>query len=408
MSMLQIYIPDGWVESEGTPACPWVLRNAQPQKLREGVDSLSQLPGGVFLQVVLPASRVLFAEVDLPTRNRHKLSKALPFAVEDLSGAEPESLHVAMGERLTNGRTAVAVVDKTWFARLLSLIKKQGLNPRTIIAETQVPILPASSWVVVWQAGASFVRTGEASGLSIDVAGANDVPLTLKLALNEARKRQAQPQQLWIRSLDHASLDVAYWSQDLELPVREGAPWDWSEQVSAKPPVINLMQGEFMARRGLHTLLPQLKPALYLGLLIITLQLGASFIDWLMLTREKSRLTQAMQTEFRTAFPEAKAIVNPALQMRRNLIELRAAAGIASEEDFLPLLARIAAQLTPNARVQKLSYSAGTLHLDMQFAQAEDAPVLLKKFLSEGLNATLETTQQGMNLVRYRVQAKTE
>lgn len=408
MSLLQVYIPDGWVESDGTAACPWVLRNAQMQKLREGVNKLADLAKGAPLQIVLPASRVLFAEVDLPTRNRQKLIKALPFAVEDLSGAEPESLHVAMGERLTNGRTAVAVVDKAWFARLLSLIEKQGFNPRTIIAETQVPLLPAGSWVVVWQAGASFVRTGDASGLSIDVAGTNDVPLALKLALNEARKRQVPPQQLCIRSLDHASPDVAYWSQELALPVRKGAPWDWSEQVSVKAPVINLMQGEFTARRGLHTLLPQLKPALYLALLIMILQLSAGFIDWLMLTREKSRLTQEMQTEFRAAFPEAKAIVNPALQMRRNLAEIRAAAGIASEQDFLPLLARIAAQLTPNARVKKLNYTAGTLYLDVQLAQPEDAPVLLKKFLSEGLNATLEATQPGPSLVRYRVQAKTE
>jgi hypothetical protein len=60
--------------------------------------------------------------------------------------------------------------------------------------------------------------------------------------------------------------------------------------------------------------------------------------DWSRLAYEARGLRGDMDAAFRKAFPEAKAVVDPALQMRRNIADLRRAAGEADAADFVPML----------------------------------------------------------------------
>jgi len=86
-------------------------------------------------------------------------------------------------------------------------------------------------------------------------------------------------------------------------------------------------------------------------------------IYWLKLESESKALTQQMETSFRTAFPETTAVVDPVLQTKRQLNELRARAGIASAGDFSVLNARTATLLStaPLGSVGGLEYRDGTL-----------------------------------------------
>ena len=62
---------------------------------------------------------------------------------------------------------------------------------------------------------------------------------------------------------------------------------------------------------------------------------------------------------FRAAFPEAKVVVDPVLQMQRNLADLKRSRGLAAGDGFLGQLSRAAHE--PGAPAKAIDYANGTL-----------------------------------------------
>jgi general secretion pathway protein L len=78
--------------------------------------------------------------------------------------------------------------------------------------------------------------------------------------------------------------------------------------------------------------------------------------------RERRDLEAEREMIFRAAFPEAKTVVDPALQMRRNLADLQRSRGRAAATDFLSLAS--AAAKDERATPKRLTYSGGRLEID--------------------------------------------
>ena len=75
-----------------------------------------------------------------------------------------------------------------------------------------------------------------------------------------------------------------------------------------------------------------------------------------------------MTALFRQAFPDAKVVLDPALQMQRNLATLQVQTGGAGSRDLLPLLAGIAPVMraNPHASLRTLKYEDAKLTLDLR------------------------------------------
>ena len=149
MAALQIYLRDD--EPGANPAvagrsADWVLREPRGRILSAGNNAFAEMPAADRVDVVVPASRVLFTRVNLPPANAAKTRQLLPFAIEDKLLANPETIHAVAGTREENGDTPVAVVDKTWvnqvMARLRGGLSLEGIrNP----SHKTVPgLLPAA------------------------------------------------------------------------------------------------------------------------------------------------------------------------------------------------------------------------------------------------------------------------
>ena len=76
------------------------------------------------------------------------------------------------------------------------------------------------------------------------------------------------------------------------------------------------------------------------------------------LSAERDRLVQRQEAIFRGAFPEAKAVVDPELQMARNLEEMKRARGLAAGDDFLAQLTRVAREAKA---VRSVEYASGRM-----------------------------------------------
>jgi general secretion pathway protein L len=129
---------------------------------------------------------------------------------------------------------------------------------------------------------------------------------------------------------------------------------------------IDLLTGDFARRSGGLGALRLPRLAWALAATIAVAQLGVTALDWWRLEREHRSLEAEREAIFRASFPEEKTVVDPALQMQRNLAELQRTRGRASASDFLALAT--AAARSDAAPARRLTYAGGRLEIDRREA----------------------------------------
>jgi general secretion pathway protein L len=87
-------------------------------------------------------------------------------------------------------------------------------------------------------------------------------------------------------------------------------------------------------------------PALLAGACLAAALAGLN-LHWAQLMTEKTAIRQSLEATFRSAFPSAQVVVDPVLQMNRQVAALRARSGQSGPEDFAPLLGRLGDALGP-------------------------------------------------------------
>jgi general secretion pathway protein L len=397
MAALQIYLRDD--EPGDNPAvagrrADWVLREPKGRVLSSGNANFADMPAADRVDVVVPASRVLFTRVNLPPANAAKTRQLLPFAIEDKLLSNPESIHAVAGTREANGDTPVAVVDKSWVNQIMARFAEAKILPQSLVPETTLPPLPHDGWSMVWDGARGFVRTGEMSGLSLDGGDDGAPPLALTLTLDEARAKNLAPQKIVLLSPDTGiQPDLSRWSEVLGLPVVAGGTWS-NAHANPQAHGINLLQGDLASSGNLSGAMRLAKPLAIFAASIVALHVGATAIDWGILKQQKTSLQNGMVERFKKVFPESKVIVDAPLQMSRNLADLRRAAGVSDASDFLPLLAAYSGVVTsiPNAKTTTMQYEKGRLQVDVSLPDAQAADTLRGKLQAAKLSVKLDAT----------------
>ena len=99
------------------------------------------------------------------------------------------------------------------------------------------------------------------------------------------------------------------------------------------------------------------------GAVLAALVVGIN-LQWLQMRTEASGLQDAIRARFHDAFPNA-AMVDPVLQMRRNINDLRLKSGRPGPDDFVPLLARFAQAVGERGpgTIEALEFREGTMKI---------------------------------------------
>ena len=406
MTILQIYLPEVGLPGENDVPLRYALRSNSGELSRSGAASRAELPRAAQVEIIVPASLVLFTEVKLPPVRGQKLRQMLPYAVEDKILSDPELVQVATGARADDGTTRVAVVDRGWLTAAIQQLQRLGLRPERGFTETCLPELEATAWTLVWDGGAGFVRTAPGAGFALDSMGLTDVPLALMKSVQEARAKNAAPEKIIFRAADSSMEmpDLADWTERLGVPVVPGQDWQWAPRFLNTGSAINLLQGEFAPASSLREVLPQLRPILILAACIIAAQIFATGVDWWRLNREKKALSAEMGQTFRKTFPESKISDELVpLQMQRNLADLRRSSGQQQSDDFLPLLGKALPLLNGVSKVETLNYDQGVLKLDLLYQDSAAAENLKIDLLKTLPGAQIESTNQKPGGVSLRL-----
>lgn len=416
MNTLRIYFSGLWRDSASP--CPWALCDETGAVLQSGNDPLAALPKGNECIAIAAPDRVLCAAVRMPPGPRRRWQAALPFAAEEhtLSGAEEN--HAVPGPVLADGRTMIAVVDKPWLGRIVETCRTAKLPLRRMIPETLLPA-PAEkdpphktwtpeTWVLVWDGVSGFLRTDSASGMALDCGDAATAPLALRLCLDAARKNSpaSAPGSIEVRfpqPVPEVQRSLPQWS-GLPVALAAGPAWDW-RRAPIPDDALNLLWGEFAPRARIGEWWPKLRPAAAILLAALGIEMIGANIEWALLAGERKTLMRDMEHSFRTSFGDAATLVNAPLQMRRNLAELRHAAGLPDDGDFLPLLDAAAIPLAalPAGSVRTLHYEAGRLDMDLALARNEDFRGLQQRLQERGLGARMGDMRKAGNGVQARL-----
>jgi len=127
---------------------------------------------------------------------------------------------------------------------------------------------------------------------------------------------------------------------------------------------INLLQGEFSRHEQFEKLWRPWRPALAMLLSIILISAVLTITDYIHFRKEQQQLAATIKKIYLDAFPDARRVVNPRVQMSRRLAALRTGRGAAGG-GFLNLLQRSGQALTKTTGLElnRLSYRDG--HLDI-------------------------------------------
>jgi len=334
---------------------------------------LSELPRGTDrIQLVIPAAQVLITRARLPRGARRRAGSMLAFAVEEATAAEPEASQVTwLGT--SDGTDLLAVMDKRGLERWREALEAAGVRSHEVRAETLLLPLAGGEWSLAWDGAEGFVRSGEFEGAATDGGDRASPPLALRMLLEEAAARGARPEAIAVYAIaPGAAPDLAAWQAELGIPLREAGAWDW--RTAPDQAGVSLAPARRRWRMGFAAL-ASLRPAAWIAGAALALHGAALVGDWALLGGEQRGLRAQMEARFRSAFPDAVAVADPALQMRRQLAIARHRAGLPDGGDFAPMIEKVALGLKalPAGGLRTVSYESGRMILDLG---AIDEPIL--------------------------------
>src|SRR5262245_9883344 len=362
-SVVQIYLPERWPDPSGLeePPVRWALH--RPFRSEDGVSHVREIPEADEVIVVLPVARVLLTRAVLPAGPPGKTAKLVAFAVEESIALAPEDIHAVVLDEASSGERLIAVIDRTWLASALTELESAGLPADRVIVESALLAATPGIWTVVWSGNGGFAALGSLEAIALDASIDGRPPLALKLEADERRARGEELREVHLLLAGNAEPpDTARWSQSLHVPVSIGGRWLPEEIDARKVTCPNLRPGATGAAWRSEEWQARLKPVLILGAAVVGAHVVMTVIDWGRLAYEARSLRNGMEATFRKAFPEARSVVDPGLQMSRNVADLRRASGQPDASDLVPLLATLAPVLTAaGARPAGLKYERGEL-----------------------------------------------
>ena len=379
---LLLRIPDLPRFDPATP-CEWTLLDNANAVLRSGEGPLTTLPRAERVSALAPVGHLLFIETALPAVAPAKRDALLRYAIEDKLTIDPSTVHAVVLGKSDTTMHVVAAIDRTWLIGVLQWLKRAGLPPDSLISSAAGIPVAAGEWAVVLDPPRGFAKRSDGFVYNLDIGAGREPPFGLSLALKEAREHQRAPSALVLQSAPSRTHspppDAALagrWNTALGVPVKLRTPCaDDLQSLLAAGKSANLLTGEFAPREAMGKWIGLLKPALIALLLMVTAHVAFTLIDNVRLNRQRLAIEQEMTKVFKTAFPEARAIVDPALQLQRNLQQLKRERGIPADADAQVLIARLGAllQALPGApaAVTALNVRDATATLDAVLASAD-------------------------------------
>jgi general secretion pathway protein L len=353
---------------------------------------------GAEVVAVVPPSVLSWHRIELPkgtTASSPRLRVVLEGLLEDQLLDEPESLHLALQPHAKAGAPLwVAACDRAWLRSAVQALESSERPVSRLVPEFAPegePVLHA---------------LGDPQQPLLVVAGSNGVTalplsshaLPLLPALSEQTRCLAEPA---VAALAEQVLR--------RQPFLQQAPQRWLQSAQSDWDLAQFdfsSSGRARAFKKLGTAwadllaAPQWRAARWGVLLLVAANLlGLNAWAW----RERSALEDkrtAIRRTLTQTFPQVNVVVDPPVQMQREVAALRQLAGATSGRDLEAMLGALSASSPPERPAGALEFSDGQLHLKGLAYTPDEARTVGANLKSQGYASvlqgdTLVLTQEG-------------
>lgn len=402
---LELCLPRHWPDCD--TEIKWCLRANDEIKDSGETNDLTKLADirkNARVVAWIPASETLLTTATVPTKNRNKILRALPYALEDQLIGEPEAQHYIYYPT-SNHVLDVAVISRQAIERWLKLLVDAGLAP-TLLAPANLGLpLHDNAWTLLHTDTEVWVRTNQFSGFVVPANKDLSVPV-LSAALKESDSKECMPEKLVVINAEER-FEPDKFSDIAKLDIEEKncSIWDALNPANCQ---LNLLQGDFTPAKEANPAITRLRPAFIMLALWVIASTSANIWEWVSLNRAHEQTRSEMIRLFKQTFPEAKTIVDPALQMKRKMEELQSGSGAFASNDFLVLLsaATPAMQGTPTNKLRSLKYDDSGLVLSVGLPDYQSMESLKNRLEAVDLAVEVLSANSGSSGVESRLRLR--
>lgn len=387
---LGLRLPHGWPESG---RIEWCLYEGSAVSAHGSVEQLGDLPADVRsapAHVWSPAEETLLTRVTLPTRSRSKITRALPFALEERLIDDPSEQFFTF-ERSTENSLAVSITRRSRLRQWLAAFEDAGLAVESVTPITlSIPML-ANAWMLHCEQDDCWLRTGVRSGYRCAMQ-AGRPPYMLKSALRDASHK---PDTLIIQNPPE-DFNLETWTQELglEILVEQNAFWEAAECNSLP---LNLLQQEYTPRKQIPGSSRLYRPAIYMITAWLIGTVLVTSYEWWRLNSQYTNLRGEMTAIFKKSFPqEASLIVDPYRQMQANLAQASSVGNNNSDTTFLSLLGATSPVLgrASNVTMKEISYQNNALTVAIEMPDYRTLEAVKNSIGDNGLKYDVRQVHQ--------------
>jgi general secretion pathway protein L len=319
--------------------------------------------GGLRVVVLVAAADCLLTTVKVPGRNRQKLLRAVPYALEEQLSDEVENLHFALGDVLEDGRWPVAVISRLYMDGLLEALSATAMDVQQLIPDVLAIPYREGEISVLAIDDVALVRNGNAEGFAVDRDNL-DTMLTMLVDMDEPPALQ-----LFVPA-DISPPETDAWPGEIRLDTWSGDPLNlYAAGLGTRS--LNLLQGPYSKSGEWERVLKPWRATAALLVAGVLVSFATTAVDYYRLSNESEQLRAQIEETFRKALPDIKRVVNPRVQMQQKIDSLQK--GGADGSGFLVLLGKSGNVLKDVGDIElgSINYRAGRLDVDLKIGNLQ-------------------------------------
>ncbi len=370
-----------------------------------GWDEFGALVSGITWEggthVFVSGEDVFTTSATVPSRQRRQVIQAIPYMVEEQLACDVDQCHFAVGPRLDDGSTAVAVVSRTLIEDWLDQLSSIGLTPDTLTADA-VHVPHVADVTVLLDGGRALFRAYRTTTSAIEV-GALPLSLSLHVADDDTEivvgvdpdadgseqmitaQIEAGPGQTRVETLSYSPFEMLCRSFDRAA--------------------INLLQGDFHVKPRRPEVGSPWKAVAVLAGVALVLHLMLLVAQGIYLELKANEYEGEIKALYADVFPNDR---NPRDIGRRWRSRINAGSGNV-DDGFFDVFAE-AARIIPgsNLRLENVNFNEGRGDVSLQLAANQSSQfVQYSQRLSEaGLNAEVGTINQADDGARGNIRIR--
>ena len=358
--------------------------------------------------VLLDNTSVYIGSVQLPIKNRQKLLRAIPFALEEQIADEIDDLHFVAGKPQQDGSVPVAAIKKSTLESIIDIINQAGIEAIAIIPDTLCLTANNNQWAILLHDDQANLQLNMFNGSEFD---RETLPIIITSLLQQ--ETLESPEKIILFTLDGEAEDKTVQGLIDSLP-------DDIEIIKVSynthPLVIycgqyhnamplNLLQDAYKPKRKGNVEWKRWRLAAALTFAWIGLGLGSAGAEYYDLLDKNKQLHVKIEKIYKSAFPKSKRIVNARVQMEQKLKELKGGSVTSEGTSMVALLSNSASALSSEKGItlQAISYRNNKMDMELTGTNLQAIESLNKKINQSPLKSEIISSSSEKNQVKGNI-----